>query len=107
MIFCYTNTIYSISRGTGTNLPFSCYDSPEERNLAARLRPSAGNASDVALGTIWAASETIANRCYQRNNQTARLLGTAFTARDIISVVDALGEDGLVRYWGRLSLQKG
>lgn len=30
---------------------------------------------------------------------------TAFTARDMLQIVDALGEDGLLRYWGEFFSQ--
>lgn len=33
-------------------------------------------------------------------NVTGEFVGTAFVARDFMAVVDALGEDGLLRYWG-------
>ena len=36
-----------------------------------------------------------------KGNETAEYIGTAFTARDFISVVDALDEDGMLRYWGK------
>lgn len=33
-------------------------------------------------------------------NVTGELIGTAFVARDMVEIIDALGEDGLLRYWG-------
>lgn len=59
-----------------------------------------GNSSDTALGRLWAKGEIYSNACYQNANETGSLIGTAFVARDLISVVDALGEDGKLRYWG-------
>lgn len=41
-----------------------------------------------------------AKRCYKAQKDTGAFIGTAFSARDIISAVDALGEDGKLRYWG-------
>ena len=41
-----------------------------------------------------------AKACYAADNKTRSYLGTGFVARDLISVVDALGEDGMLRYWG-------
>jgi pimeloyl-ACP methyl ester carboxylesterase len=35
------------------------------------------------------------------NANIARYLSTTFVARDMLSIVDALGEDGLLRFWGR------
>lgn len=45
--------------------------------------------------------KVIADGCYANSGQIGELLGTAFVARDAIQIVDALGEDGLLRYWGK------
>jgi hypothetical protein len=42
-----------------------------------------------------------ADTCYAANSNTGSLIGTAFTARDMMQIVDALGGDGLLRYWGK------
>lgn len=71
--------------------------------MAARLQfPDIGaNSSDVALGRIWAQGKLKANACAGGpGNKTGELIGTAFVARDFMSVVDALNEDGKLRYWG-------
>lgn len=60
----------------------------------------AGKASDVALGLVWAKASLLSARCTAVQNKTGRLIGTAFVARDMMRVVDALGEDGMLRYWG-------
>jgi hypothetical protein len=70
----------------------------EALNIINELLP--GNSSDVALGRIWARGTINANICFEKSNKTGHLIGTAFVARDLISVVDALEEDGLLRYWG-------
>ncbi|CAG8954495.1 hypothetical protein HYFRA_00004408 [Hymenoscyphus fraxineus] len=86
-------------RGTGKTLPFSCVSSELEAvSLFSDL--TLGNSSDTALGRLWAKGEIFSNTCLQKANETGSLIGTAFVARDLISVVDALGEDGLLRYWG-------
>jgi pimeloyl-ACP methyl ester carboxylesterase len=58
------------------------------------------NSSDVALGRLWARGTVNANICYEKANKIGGLVGTAFVARDLMSVVDALDEDGKLRYWG-------
>ena len=58
-----------------------------------------GNASDVAIGKIWAESEIFDRTCEVTQNETGRFVGTMFTARDNLAVADALGED-LFNYWG-------
>ena len=60
-----------------------------------------GNASDTAIGEIWTGAGNLANACYTRNGTIGSYLGTAAAARDLISVVDALKEDGLLRYYGK------
>ena len=54
------------------------------------------------LGRFWARGTILAEQCGRRpqQNKTGALIGTAFTARDVVSVAEALGEDGLVRFWG-------
>ncbi|KAE8342090.1 hypothetical protein BDV24DRAFT_173957 [Aspergillus arachidicola] len=90
-----------VPRGTGNTLPFSCYEDEEER-LASGLRaPFATNASDTALGEVWAEAKNRADACVHAQNETGSLIGTAFTARDIMNVVDALEEDGKLRWWGQ------
>lgn len=58
------------------------------------------NSSDVALGSDWAASEIQSLQCLNATEDIGGLVGTAFVARDMAQIVDALGEDGLLRYWG-------
>lgn len=84
------NTHY---RGTGKN-QFSCGEGAE-----SLLSPSIGTSPDV-LDQVWAKRASLAESCYSASNQTGGLVGTAFTARDMMQIVDALGEDGLLNYWG-------
>jgi len=44
---------------------------------------------------------SIANRCYDKKKDIGEFLGSSSVARDMIRIVDALGEDGLLRYWGK------
>jgi hypothetical protein len=41
-----------------------------------------------------------AEACFEVRRKNGEVMTTAFVARDLISVVDALEEDGLLRYWG-------
>jgi hypothetical protein len=66
----------------------------------SELRP--GNSSDVSLGRLWTQGEISAQTCFERADETGSLINTAFGARDLISVVDALEEDKMLRYWGEL-----
>lgn len=89
-----------LNRGTGTTLPFSCYESTEERSGAMLRAPPATNGSDVALSNVWAEAKNTADTCYYAQNATGSFIGTAATARDIMSVVDVIEEDGMLRFWG-------
>lgn len=59
------------------------------------------NASEVELGNVWAQATMFAERCAEKMSETGPMINTPFGARDLISVVDALGEDGMLRYWGK------
>ncbi|KAI0489474.1 TAP-like protein-domain-containing protein [Xylaria cf. heliscus] len=88
-------------RGTADTLTFSCFAKVTDR---AQLNSqfTLGNASDVARGQIWAAGKNYASACagYPEAQERAPLIGTSFTARDAMQIVDAVEDDGLLRYWG-------
>lgn len=84
-------------RGTGNTLLFDCWS---EIPQYATLMSDLGNSSDTAYGRLWAEAGAVAEQCYAQLNQTGDLVGMAFVARDMMQIVDALGEDGLLRYWG-------
>jgi pimeloyl-ACP methyl ester carboxylesterase len=58
------------------------------------------NASDTAPGETWVRADNIAGAC-ALNYKYGPYVGTAATARDFMSVVDALGQDGLLHYYGK------
>ncbi|KAH8660909.1 TAP-like protein-domain-containing protein [Tricladium varicosporioides] len=90
-------------RGTANTLTFSCYDNETERANALISGPGGiANASDTALGLVWAVGTVFAEQCHSRPESRKRgsLINTAFVARDMMSIVDGLGEDGLLRYYG-------
>lgn len=59
-----------------------------------------GNSSDVALGRPWTQGAINSDLCFQKSNATGSLICTAFVARNLVSVVDALDKGGMLRYWG-------
>ena len=85
--------------GTVNTIPFTCRNSTEVAKFGAKY-PFYSNSSDAALGKTWTGQGVIAETCYERKKELGQNIGTAFTARDLMTVVDALGEDGLLRYWG-------
>ncbi|RGP67125.1 hypothetical protein FSPOR_6181 [Fusarium sporotrichioides] len=48
----------------------------------------------------WESMQKVAEACYETQKENGRFLSTAFTARDMMKIVDALGEDGKLRFWG-------
>ncbi|KAH6885292.1 TAP-like protein-domain-containing protein [Thelonectria olida] len=97
----YHDLVTFVPRGTDQTIRFSCYGTDEERSYASVLNPViAGNSSDTAVGRIWAESRIFDATCGAVQNETGRFVGTAFVARDVMQIVDALDEDGMLRYWG-------
>ncbi|KIE02022.1 Peptidase S33 tripeptidyl aminopeptidase-like protein, partial [Metarhizium majus ARSEF 297] len=84
--------------GTGNTLPFSCFKNDLLRT--ASNQALAGNASNVALGYVWERAGFFASDCHAAQTNTGNLIGTAFVVRDMMQIVDALGEDGMLRFWG-------
>lgn len=87
------------TRGTADTIPFSCYDDPAEE-FQAFLSQVPANESDTSVGDLWARAAADAEACLEHSAKNGSVLTTAFVARDLMSVVDALEEDGLLRYWG-------
>ncbi|KAM0329278.1 hypothetical protein ACHAQA_004583 [Verticillium albo-atrum] len=80
-------------RGTGDTVPFKC-GSLESYNS---MKDTATNSEE-----IWKATGDMVKQCFRKQGKSKRgkLMGTAFTARDLMEIVDALREDGLLRFWG-------
>jgi pimeloyl-ACP methyl ester carboxylesterase len=90
-------------RGVTGTIQFDCFDNSTQRELANAKNPGIfSDSSDVALGQTWATTKVWVDQCGKRKGaaDVAEYLGTAFVARDLMAIVDALGEDGLLRYWG-------
>lgn len=82
---------------------FSCYETEEIRKSATTLRALFLNtdAADFALGDLWANGKVLADTCYEKMNETGSFIGTAFTARDVMSIVDAIDQGPLLNYYGK------
>ncbi|KAK5955398.1 hypothetical protein OHC33_003036 [Knufia fluminis] len=92
-------------RGTGNTLPFNCgvADAAGSSNVARRdtdLSLASANTTEIFLNFGWDQAVAYADACFATNNKTGQFIGTGSTAHDMISIVDALGEDGLLRYYG-------
>ncbi|KIW09910.1 hypothetical protein PV08_11686 [Exophiala spinifera] len=90
-------------RGTGYTIPFVC-DLEAMTAAPARKRDVdtlvSTNTTEVFLNVGWDYAGQTADYCAEQANDTGTLIGTAFTARDMIEIVDALDEDGLLRFYG-------
>ncbi|EMR70664.1 putative nedd8-like protein [Eutypa lata UCREL1] len=89
-------------RGTASALTFSCYANATERASANAIlnQLGSGNSSNAQLGKTWAWASNFADTCSENASDEGSLISTAFVARDMMQIVDALDEDGLLRYWG-------
>ncbi len=97
----YFNLIAFDTRGTGQTIPFSCYGSDSDRTTAIEISPQTSNSSDTSLGLAWASAMTLAELCAQTLPEIGQVISTAFVARDMIQIVDALPGDGMLRYYGQ------
>lgn len=88
------------SSGTGNIGPFSCTPNLPRVPQSAFPRLHHRKIEDV-LEEKWALYESAANDCLAYEAETGRLMSTVFMARDMYQIVEALGEDGLLRYWGK------
>lgn len=92
-----------VHRGTASALTFSCYANATERASANAIlnQLGSGNSSNAQLGKTWAWASNFADTCSENASDEGSLISTAFVARDMMQIVDALDEDGLLRYWGK------
>lgn len=78
-------------------------------NKELRKRDDTGltefNISDYSLADrelVWDVLVSLSESCEAEDGDIGEYLGTVFVARDMLEIVDALNEDGLLRYWGEL-----
>lgn len=93
-------------RGTGKTIPFNgtamfgsadlAGAQPQKRDLALPL----SNMTGFFLNGGWDLAEEIAEAAVPDNKEIGSLIGTPFVARDMLEIVDALDEDGMLRYYG-------
>lgn len=70
------------------------------------LGSTSANASDAAAGQLWVEGTIVSQVCYDQLREYGDLVGMAYTARDMNEIVDALEEDGMLKYWGELRFAK-
>ncbi|KAE8365932.1 Alpha/Beta hydrolase protein [Aspergillus caelatus] len=99
------NVVGFDARGTGHTIPFVC-DVPHpgiKRSLSRRSNETLPQADMYSLlkRKAWNDAKVLVDACYEDQQETGRFLGTTFVARDMLKIVDALNEDGKLRFWGR------
>ncbi|KAI4224594.1 MAG: hypothetical protein L6R36_004547 [Xanthoria steineri] len=87
-------------RGVGDTIPFSCFKNDSLRANYHIKDPVCLNSSDTAIGATRAVRAVLAKSCQENAKDTAELIGTGYVARDMMQIVDALDENGLLNYWG-------
>ncbi|KAE8352399.1 TAP-like protein-domain-containing protein [Aspergillus coremiiformis] len=91
-------------RGTASTLTASCFANQTQRATAVlqtRLSDFPTPADEMALGKQWAGSVLMGDTCsHSQLKDHGRFMSTAFTARDLMQIVDAVSDDGMLRYWG-------
>ncbi|KAI9930634.1 hypothetical protein MW887_011389 [Aspergillus wentii] len=91
-------------RGTANTLTAKCMDNDtERREFLKNLRfGDLAQPSDAkALGRQWATAAVFSNTCSNSSlGEKGALMSTAFAARDLMRIAEAVDEDGLLRYWG-------
>ncbi|KAK1758989.1 hypothetical protein QBC47DRAFT_436436 [Echria macrotheca] len=88
--------------GTGTTIPFVC---TKDAFTVGQILDEVGRSSlesDTAERRLWERARVDADICAQsgNGNETGPYIGTAYVARDMMRVAEALDEDGMLRYWG-------
>ncbi|KAL3590733.1 hypothetical protein FPOAC2_12935 [Fusarium poae] len=93
------------SRGTGRTIPFTCPE-PTPSEDTTGLKPRDFNdlpqlyTWDFFKTVWWKEGDEFAERCWEANQDMGQFYGTTAVARDMMSVVDALGQGDKLNYWG-------
>ncbi|KAH7413609.1 Alpha/Beta hydrolase protein [Phaeosphaeria sp. MPI-PUGE-AT-0046c] len=101
------NVIGFDARGTGRTIPFACDPVNETTSSLVRRAQNftipQNDMYDVLTTKAWDSAALYVEACAETkgNKDIASVISTPFVVRDMVNIVDALGEDGLLRFWGR------
>ncbi|KFY65528.1 hypothetical protein V496_02471 [Pseudogymnoascus sp. VKM F-4515 (FW-2607)] len=85
-------------RGTGTTIPFNCTSDPTELfSLSDGF--TVGTVSEVD-GSNFAHAKHVASICAAYHQDIGPFIGTSDFVNDLISAVDAIEDDKMLRFWG-------
>ncbi|KAJ4135112.1 hypothetical protein NW768_004729 [Fusarium equiseti] len=92
------------TRGTGRTLTFNCsaiagQDESDLRRREFNTLPQV-DLWDVIRGENWDSTGAQAQSCFDNNKDIGKYIGTPYIARDMMSIVDALGQGEKLNYWG-------
>ncbi|OBT82119.1 hypothetical protein VE02_09462 [Pseudogymnoascus sp. 03VT05] len=85
-------------RGTGNTIPFNCTDDPTEL-FALSDGFTIGTVSEVD-GSNFAHAKQVSSVCATYHQDIGPFIGTADFANDLISAVEAIEGDKMLRFWG-------
>jgi hypothetical protein len=95
-----------LTYGSGAAKTFtaSCFNSTQDRESTYYndINIISDPEDTAAIGRLWGGSQVLSNACYNYPGfrEKGSLVSTAFSARDLMQIVDAVESDGLLRYWG-------
>ncbi|KAK3196202.1 hypothetical protein K4F52_000582 [Lecanicillium sp. MT-2017a] len=85
-------------RGVANTIPHYCFDTAQEFTDFIQAQ-TWYDANDTSMEDLWDRATEDVQTCLEAHEKIQPFLGTAFVARDLLSVAEALGEDGMLRYW--------
>jgi pimeloyl-ACP methyl ester carboxylesterase len=91
-------------RGVGRTIPFICDVDWAETRTNNTKKPRSIVWQEDLFDRFdpqgWEAAGLIADACYEQNKETGDFLSSAFVVEDMVRIIDALDEDGMLRFWG-------
>ena len=91
-------------RGVGRTIPFICdidwTQTTTNNTKKARSILWQEDLYDRFNPQGWEAAGLIADACYEQNKEIGDFLSSAFVVEDMVRIIDALNEDGMLRFWG-------
>ncbi|KFY17412.1 hypothetical protein V492_00661 [Pseudogymnoascus sp. VKM F-4246] len=85
-------------RGTGNTIPFNCTDDPIE--LYALSNGLRVDTTDEVDGLNFAHAKQLSSLCAAYHKDIGQFVGTADFVNDLITAVDAIEDDKMLRFWG-------
>ena len=92
-------------RGTGKTIPFKCVTPTGSAGSNTNTKRDLGslvstNATKGFLEYNWDFAGQLAEACAEQASDVGQLIGTAFVARDVMKIVDALDDGNLLHFFG-------